>query len=260
MINGTIQLHEEVGGTFFVQDEYRYVPPERMMPTEEVLPGVLAPLFILPNVDSINWDNDHMRFEVHDPRLTGDDKRPLRYCAVQHLPRPVHDRKNMLYDAVEMPTDPDKIFQAVLLGAAGYVTHHALDISGNKPKIQLLDEVTRARIHQQNFIHMQPKTKWKVGLYLATHVLRNGLEAIRDSREVTDFLAAERDVDALEKASFRIMRLAVQGVVEPFEPTYANARQTGGIRKPESTATRFVTRYFDEHQPDYVPVITDQLL
>ena len=263
----TVQLHKESGGSFSVRGVYRDIPPDRMMPTEEVLPGVLVPLLIIPNYTSGRWDDDHARFEVHDPRLTiaefrdlhGKELRPLRYCMVQRLPRATHERKNDAFDAVEVPTAEDKVFQAVLLGAASYITRYWVDLNGKEPTIRELTDGQRAEAHSKNWVGMQRGTRWHVGYYIAQYSLKHGLDAVRDSDAVDRFMSANLS-DIKKRASFEVMRLAVQAVVEPFEPTYETARRSGAIRKPEATAARFITRYFDKHQPDYVPTITDGLL
>lgn len=263
----TVTLHTEVGGNFSVRGEYRHVPPERMMPTEEVLPGVLVPLLIMPNYTSGRWDDDHARFEIHDPRLTitefrdmqGKELRPLRYCMVQRIPRATHERKNNAFDAVEVPAAEDKVFQAVLLGAASYITRYWVDLSDKTPAIRELTDNQRAEAHRSNWVGMQRGTRWHVGYYIAQYTLRHGLDAVRDTEAVDRFMSTNLP-DIKKRASFEVMRLAVQAVVEPFEPTYEVARKSGAIRKPEATAARFITRYFDEHQPDYVPTITSGLL
>ena len=254
-----VRLHEETGGFYVVRGEWQYVPPERMMPTEEVLNGVLVPLYILPNVPSKFWDYDHAHFEIHDPRLMGNDRRALRYCAGQDIPRPVHERKNDAYDAVEIPTDSSQIFQAVLLGAAGYITHYALDLSEDKPQIGVLNDAMRRDANRYHLVRMERGTKWKVGLYMATYAVKHGIEAIKDTVEVEQFLDAGNNQEVRKKASFAIMRLAVRAVVDPIEGTYEVARRKGRIRQPESTATRFLTRYFEAHQPDYAETISEQL-
>lgn len=249
----------ETDRSFFVGGKpVAWVDPERMVPTEEVLPGVHVPLPLLPNVPCHRWDEDHARFESNDPRLIGWTKRPLRYCYVQFLPRAVHDRKNELFDAVEIPTEPEKIFQAVLLGAARYIPHRAVDVSGQTPKIVTLTDAMRTEFHRKGWIRMQRNTKWRIGLYLATHILANGIEAVRDTEEMARFLEAA-DPQARAYASFDVIREAVKTVVDPFEPVYERARRQGLIRRPEPRAGRFVTQYFDRHQPDYVPTILERL-
>jgi|GEM_PF-4823675 hypothetical protein len=255
-----VRLHEEVGGEFLVHDRVRSIPADRMMPTEEVLPGVLVPLLLVPNIEAKFWDEDHARFESHDPRLVGGNGyKPLRYSMVQYLPRPVHQRKNDRYDAVEVPQDPHAIFQAVLLGAFKYVTRYGLDVSDKESKIVEFTDSERLRFHQEGWVRTQRGTDWRIGFYLAKYALTNGVQAIRDTEEVSRFIDAKSDAER-KFASFGVVRRAAEIVLDPIEPTYEIARRKGAIRRPEPTATRFLTRYFDSHQPDYVPVLAEELL
>ena len=254
-----VSLHKECGGFYQVGGERQYVSHERMMPTERVLESVLVPLFIIPNVTSPNWNDDHTHFEAKDPRLTG-DKLPLRNCSVQHMPVATHRQKNKLFDAVEMPTVPSDVFQAVLFGAARYVPHFAVDLSNKKVKIIELTDSYRHEVHQKGWMRMERRSEWRVGLYLAEYAINNGLQAIVESGEVDEFLNADLGSADRTRASFKVVRKAVDIVIAPFEPTYEIARKDGGIRRPEATAARFLTRYFDRHQPDYIPTITENLL
>jgi hypothetical protein len=247
------------GGYYLVGGRLQEVAPERMVPTEEVLPGVYVPLLIIPNISSSFWDEDHARFEVHDSRLMGPDRRPLRHCYLQYMPRPVHTRKNSFFDAVEIPEDDHKAFQTVLLGAARYVTRHGVDISGGKPIVRELTQNNRVEIHRRGWIRMQRDTRWSTGYYIARYAIANGLEAVRETEEVARFLEADDD-QTRRYASFDVLRKAVASVLDSFEPVYEIARSQGSIRRPEPTATRFVTQYFDRRQPDYIPVLVDGLL
>ena len=245
--------------SFFVQGILREVDPERIVPTEEVLPGAYIPLFILPGHSTGRWDDDHGRFEINDPRLRQPGRRVLRYTHVQYLPRFDHTRKNRAYDAVRVPVTDTATFEAVLLGAAKYLTKQCIDLSGRRPVIRDTTDAIRAEAHRAQWIRMQHLTQWRVGLYAAQYILQNGIDAVRESAEVARFLEA-RDEQARKLASFGVVRRAVLQVVGDFEPTYERARRAGAIRRPEPTAARFLTQYFDRHQPDYIPTIADQLL
>jgi hypothetical protein len=244
-------------GSFLVGEFMRQVDPERMVPTEEVMPGVQVPLLIVPNVGAHGrWDLDHTRFQINDPRLIGDN-RPLRYCFCQYVPRGAHERKNDAYDAVEMPVDPHAVFQAVLLGIAQYVPQRVIDLSTAKPVVYEASDSLRNEIRRH--VAIQPYTSWRIGFYAANYILANGMEAIRETEEVGRFLGA-KDEQARKIASYGVVRRAVGVVLDTFEPTYERARRRGAIRRPEATAARFVSRYFDQRQPDYVPVIAEALL
>lgn len=239
---------------------WRPVDPKRMMPVEEVLGGVYVPCLLMPNVGGgRRWDLDHGRFQANDPRLAGEDKRPQRYSYAQWLPRATHEIKNDRYDAVLISETPHAIFQSTLLGALHYFPRWAVDLSGNKPQLTYMTDSMCDEVHREGWVTVQPGTGWKIGYYLARYALANGLDAIRDSEEVMRFAEA-RNEQARKFASFGVVRRALEVVLDPFEPTYEVARRKGAIRRPEPTAARFVSLYFNRHQPDYISTIADTLL
>jgi hypothetical protein len=175
------------------------------------------------------------------------------------MPRSVHERKNELYDAVVVPETPKGTFQAVLLGAARYIPRYAIDVSGQKPVVTELSDGMRHEFHRRGWIRMQRGTRWSTGLYLAQYILANGLDAVRETEEVARFVDAKGEQER-KLASFGVIRRAVLNVVDPIEPVYERAKRQGAIRRPEPTASRFITRHFDGHQPDYVPILAQELL
>jgi hypothetical protein len=257
---GSEQLKAPCGnaGSFLVGECVRDVDPERMVPTEEVMPGVNQPLLLIQNLGRRGRrDLDHTRFQVNDPRLQGDNRRPLRYAFCQLTTRAVHERKNDAYDAVVMPRTDDTAFQAVLLGLTKYVPWRAIDLSGKVPVVCDVSEALHSELHRS--VMIQPGTGWKLGYYIARYTLANGLDAVRETDEVYRFLGAHDD-RTRKIASYGVVRRALGVVLDSFEPTYEVARRRGAIRLPEPTAARFVSRYFNQRQPDYVPVIADALL
>jgi hypothetical protein len=257
-IASSYQTPRVSAGSFLVGETVRGVDPARMMPTEEVLPGAYVPLLIIPNlgVDG-RWDYDHTRFQGNDSRMQGSDRRPLRYCFGQYIPRPTHERKNVLFDAVEIPTDAEAIFQSVLLGLAKYVPKHMVDLSDGTVVVREANDSLREEVRRN--VAIQPGTGWRLGYYAAQYILTNGLEAVRETAEVDKFLEAN-DEHARKRASYGVVRQAVGVVTDSFEPTYEKALKRGAIRRPEPTAARFISRFFDSHQPDYVSTIADALL
>ncbi|MBL8032026.1 MAG: hypothetical protein JNK33_06940, partial [Candidatus Doudnabacteria bacterium] len=244
-------------GSFFIGGEYAFVPEAQIVPCEEPLPGVLLPYLLLQNMGGRKKDLDHGRFESADPRLQG-ERRVLRYAQVQLTQRSVHERKHQIYRAVRMPETPAQVFQTVLFGAARYVGRNVLDLSGTRPNVHTLTDSELVRFHREGSVGIQPGTQWRIGYYIAKYALENGLDAIRGKDEVEKFLA-EEDETARRHASFQIMRLLVDVVADPVESAYEKARRNGGIRRPEPTISRFVARYFKNHQPDYVPSLVERL-
>jgi len=254
-----LETPRDIAGCFLVGKTMREVDPARMVPCEEVLPGAYVPYLIVPNIGRDHrWDLDHGRFQANDERLSGVDRRPLRYGYTQWMPRPTHEAKNEAFDAVLIPETPTAIFQAVLLGAARYFPRRAVDLSGSKPVIVDLTDSMCHEIHREGWVRPQPGSGWKIGFYIARYAIAHGLGAVRESDAVARFREAQNE-DARRRASFGVLRQAVKIVTDPFEPAYERARRRGAIRRPEPTAARFVSLYFDRHQPDYTSVIAEAL-
>lgn len=257
----TALLHQapvDNGRSFLVGETFRPVDPSRMVPTVEALPGVFMPMPIIPNVGTgKRWDFDHVWFQGNDPRLQGIAGRALRHSLGQLVPRPTHELKNERFDAIHIPTDPDLVFQTVLFGLMKYVPRHMVDLSGDRTVIREANGTLREAV--RGHISIEPKTQWKIGYYMAQFVLAHGLDAIRTTHEVNSFLEA-KDERARRIASFGVVRRAIDVVVDSFEPTYEKARKAGAVLQPDPTAASFVERFFNRHQPDYVPTIAQAIL
>jgi hypothetical protein len=147
----------------------------------------------------------------------------------------------------------------VLLHLAQYVAPYAVDVRGSKPRIVKVDEEQVAKLHQPGVLHAQDRMQWKIGYFCGKYIVKHGLEAVRDTTEAAQFLAA--DEVQRQKLGFAVMRLAAEAVVDPVEATYQTARSRRLISPAmPPRASRFMMKLFQNRQPDYFDMLARNLV
>lgn len=230
----------------------------RVGEAERVFDDVYMPLPIALRPSRHGWNEHHAFFFSSDPLLQGDEQRVVRWSRLQYVPEDLHTFYHQEYDEVWLPRTPESRFKTVLLNSAGYLPNHAVDVSGKGVKKVLISRDEQIFFQANNIFRTQQRMGWRIGYYLAHEILKNGLDAVRDTQEVAQFLEARNQTER-QMRTFGVIRAASSLVLESFEPIYEVARTNGSIRRPETTATRFVMRLFDHHQPDYADMISLQL-
>lgn len=235
------------------------MPGDRMAPTEEVLNGVQVPLPIYPIDIGEKWDEHHAAFESSDERLQGWNHRPVRWSRIQYGPQRQHRAYHRRYDGIWLPESEEQYFTMTLLNAANYMPDHAVRVSRRQGerKVLITDDL-RSFMYKNRVFRQQRGRKWAIGFYFAHYILENGLDAIRETQEVAEFVEASSHYERQLK-TYSVIRAAANVVLESVEPVYETARKKGSIRRTEPTAVRFLMRHFEDRQPDYVPDINRRL-
>lgn len=206
------------------------------------------------------FPNDHPDLALKEPSDDlMDELRVVRWSRIQETLRVLHTSYHAKYDHTPLPQNIHESFMAALLHSARYVPPHAVDVRGRRAKIVKVDEQQLEHFHQPGVIHQQEQTQWKIGYFFGKYIMKYGLDAVRDTVEAAQFLAAD---EAQRKClGFAVMRLAAETVVDPLEKTYQSARNRRLISPMmPPRALRFVMKHFNQRQPDYFDSLYDQLV
>lgn len=185
--------------------------------------------------------------------------RVVRWSRVQETLRILHSLYHQKYDHTPLPRDDHELFKAALLNSAKYVPPYTVDVRGKKAKLAKTEDQQLEHLHQPGVIHQQEHTQWKIGYFFGRYIIKYGLEAVRDTVEVAQFL--EADETRRHSLGFAVMRLAAEAVVDPLEKTYQSARSKRFISPAmPPRASRFLMKHFNERQPDYFKTLEQQLV
>lgn len=248
-----------------------YAPAEEIdLPFGMSMPLPIAPVYLDYRHYKKGSNSHHRLFHGNDEKIKTpnleigelDERRVARWAGLQYGSRWLHGRYHKFYpDGAKLPETEHQNFALAVMFSAGYIPNQAVDVQYQTPAIINVHEDMRWRLQQPGVLHQQYDRHWAIGHFFGRYILRHGLREVIESETVARFIDPMTKPNARIRLGFKIISQAAEIVLDPVEPIYQVARETGQIR-PENpqTARRFLMQHFDNRQPDYFQTIAVQAM